>query len=115
VLITDNGEVEEPRHGERRKDGTNTAPMSNTPSQLVIPSNCGRGPLSQAQANSPGRIPGTRRQSSEWSMAAAISLLCARSNGDFLLVGTARLRRRGTVAPPKSYIGIEKVTLVTRI
>jgi hypothetical protein len=39
-----------------------------------------------------GSIPGTRRQSSERSMAAANSLLCAR--GDFLSVGTARLRRR---------------------
>jgi hypothetical protein len=41
-----------------------------------------------------GSIPRTRRQSSERSMAAANSLLCARGNGDFLSVGAARLRRR---------------------
>ena len=39
-------EVEEPRHGTRRKRGTNTAPTSNSPSPLVIPSNCGREPPS---------------------------------------------------------------------
>ena len=46
ALITDNGEVEEPRHSTRRKRGTNTAPTSNSPSPLVIPSNCGREPPS---------------------------------------------------------------------